>query len=316
MAARTALVKELKADGRKDDAAAVAKLRRPSVAAWALNQVAREKPDLVETAIDAGEKLRAASDAAVAGRPGELRAATAAERTAANAVVKAAAAHLGARADATAPALLATIRVAALDEEVADQLRRGVLVTEQEQPGFGFGMDVDRPALTLVPDLKPKAKKATKSTGQARRRPRPPRHRQPPRPPSRPSGRRRRGRRSGKRSGRARRSSSPVSARRSARSARPCASPRRPTRPRPKPRGPRRGRPSPSGRRRRPRGRRRAHLTPSVCAHRRHTGAERTQKQLGVRVRAGCRRRGGGRRASRCRSRGGRRARRRSRGGW
>ena len=164
VAARTALVKELKADGRKDDAAAVAKLRRPSVAAWALNQVAREKPDLVETAIDAGEQLRAASDAAVAGRPGELRAATAAERTAANAVVKAAAAHLGARADATAPALLATIRVAALDEEVADQLRRGVLVTEQEQPGFGFGMDVDRPALTLVPDLKPKAKKATKST--------------------------------------------------------------------------------------------------------------------------------------------------------
>ena len=92
----TALVKELKADGRKDDAAAVAKLRRPSVAAWALNQVAREQPDLVEAAIDAGEQLRAASDAAVAGRPGELRAATAAERTAANAVVKAAAAHLGA----------------------------------------------------------------------------------------------------------------------------------------------------------------------------------------------------------------------------
>ena len=156
VAARSALVKQLKADGRKDDAAAVAKLRRPSVAAWALNQVAREHPELVAAAIDAGEQLRAASDAAVAGRPGELRDATAAERAAAGAVVKAAAAHLGARADATAPALLATIRVAALDEAVADQLRRGVLVTEQEQPGFGFGLDADGPSLTLVPPLEPK----------------------------------------------------------------------------------------------------------------------------------------------------------------
>jgi hypothetical protein len=165
VAARSALVKQLKAEGRKDDAAAVAKLRRPSVAAWALNQVAREHPDLVTAALAAGERLRAASDAALAGRPGELRDATAAERAAASAVVKAAAAHLGARVDATAPALLATIRVAALDEAVADQLRRGVLVTEQEQPGFGFGLDTAGPGLSLVPPLesKPKTKARTRT---------------------------------------------------------------------------------------------------------------------------------------------------------
>ena len=46
VAARAALVKELKADGQKAEAAQVAKRRRPSVVAWALNQVAREQPKL------------------------------------------------------------------------------------------------------------------------------------------------------------------------------------------------------------------------------------------------------------------------------
>ncbi len=158
-AARNALAKELKAAGKKDEAAAVAKLRRPSVAAWALNQVARTKADLVEAALAAGQELRAATEATVAGEAGELRAASAAERTAANAVVKAAAAHLGARAEALTPALLATLRVAALDDEVADELRRGVLTSDQEQPGFGFGMDADVASVTdLAPRRAAKAK--------------------------------------------------------------------------------------------------------------------------------------------------------------
>ncbi|MBA2280587.1 MAG: hypothetical protein H0W25_05030, partial [Acidimicrobiia bacterium] len=42
IAARHARVKELKAAGQKQDAAVVAKLRRPTPGAWALNQVARE----------------------------------------------------------------------------------------------------------------------------------------------------------------------------------------------------------------------------------------------------------------------------------
>ena len=153
--ARTALAKQLRAEGRKDEAATVAKLRRPSVGAWALNQVARSSPDVVEAAIAAGAELRSASEAAVAGDPGRLRAATTAERAAANAVVKAAAKHLGTRADALAPALLATIRVAALDDDVADELRRGVLVSDQEQPGFGFGLEGE---VAVAPKSTPKPK--------------------------------------------------------------------------------------------------------------------------------------------------------------
>ena len=154
VAARAALVKELKAAGRKDDAAIVAGLRRPSVTAWALNQVARAEPATVEAALEAGRALRAASDAAVAGQPDQLRAATSAERAAANAVVKATAPFLGARAGALQTTLLATLRAAALDDRVADELRRGVLTTDHDQPGFGFGFDSDdgppapRPATT------------------------------------------------------------------------------------------------------------------------------------------------------------------------
>jgi hypothetical protein len=143
-AARNALAKELKAAGEKDAAAEVSRLRRPSVGAWALNQVARQHLDLIEAALDAGAELRAASEAAAAGDAGDaagLREATATERAAGQAVVKAARPHLGARADALAPALLSTLRVAALDETIADELRRGTLAAEHETAGFGFGVD-------------------------------------------------------------------------------------------------------------------------------------------------------------------------------
>ncbi len=140
-AARNALVKELKAEGDKDGAADVAKLRRPSVGAWALNQVARQHPDLIETALAAGARLRAASDAAASGNAKGLREATTAERAAGQAVAKAARQHLGDRADTLTPALLSTLRVAALDEGIAEQLRTGTLTTEHEQAGFGFGVD-------------------------------------------------------------------------------------------------------------------------------------------------------------------------------
>lgn len=140
VAARNALARRLKADGDKVAAAEVAQLRRPSAGAWALNQVARAQPEVIEAALVAGAALRAASDAATSGDAGALREATAAERASGQAVVKAARSHLRERTDALAPALLATLRAAALDDDVAAQLRAGTLTTEHEQAGFGFGL--------------------------------------------------------------------------------------------------------------------------------------------------------------------------------
>jgi hypothetical protein len=159
-AARNALAKELRAAGDKAAAAEVAKLRRPSVGAHALNRVAREEPELLEAALGAGIALREASEAAAGGDAGNLREASAAERAAAQAVAKAAKAHLGSRGDALVPALLATLRAAALDDGVAQQLRTGTLTAEHEQAGFGFGLDGGDGAVTPRRPTRSGAKKA------------------------------------------------------------------------------------------------------------------------------------------------------------
>jgi hypothetical protein len=145
VAARNHLASELRAEKRRDEAAAVAALRRPTAAAWALNQVARREPRLIEDALSAGDALRAATDAAVAGDASKLRRATAADRAATDAVADAAVAA-GGRADARQQ-MAATLRAAVLDDEVADALRRGVLTADHDASGFGFGAGPD---LTVV----------------------------------------------------------------------------------------------------------------------------------------------------------------------
>ncbi len=59
---RDALAKQLRAGGDRDEAARVKALRRPTVAAWAINQVARDKPDAVGALLDAAAKARGGRD--------------------------------------------------------------------------------------------------------------------------------------------------------------------------------------------------------------------------------------------------------------
>jgi hypothetical protein len=139
VAARDQLAKRLRAEKQKDEASAVAKLRRPTPTAWALNRVARDQPDLVQAALDAGHRLRDATEAAVGGQRDELRAAMAEEQGTSRKVVDAAARHLGARAAGLTQRVAGTLRAAVLDDTVADELRRGVLATEHDASGFGFG---------------------------------------------------------------------------------------------------------------------------------------------------------------------------------
>ena len=67
VAERNRLVKELRASGDGDTSAAVAKLRRPGVADWALNMTAAEQPDAVADLADAAAAMAAAQEAAMAG---------------------------------------------------------------------------------------------------------------------------------------------------------------------------------------------------------------------------------------------------------
>jgi hypothetical protein len=165
-AARNALVKRLRADKRRDEATAVAALKRPSPVAWALNQLARRSPQVIEAALDAVEELQAATDAAVAGEPGNLRPATTAERAATNDVVDAAREHLGTRTEGLRQAIVGTLRAAGADPDVAATLRAGTLSTEHDPAGFGFGSDLGgfEAAAAALPAAQPKAAKKTAPT--------------------------------------------------------------------------------------------------------------------------------------------------------
>ena len=119
------------------------RLRKPSQAAWALNQVARREPDAVERLLEAGSSLREAQDAVVSGEgdPAGLREAVEAEREAAVPLLDEAGRVLGERGRPATAQLLdrvrETLHAAAGDEGVADRLRAGRLVEDHRSVGLG-----------------------------------------------------------------------------------------------------------------------------------------------------------------------------------
>jgi hypothetical protein len=60
MAERKRVVAEAKSAGHVDEATELGRMRKPSTAAWALNLLAREAPDVVERLADLGGRMRAA----------------------------------------------------------------------------------------------------------------------------------------------------------------------------------------------------------------------------------------------------------------
>ena len=151
--ARDALAKELKAAGQKDEAAEVKRLRKPSLAAWALNRVARDHPDAIDRLRAAGADLRAAQDEAMSGNAGRLRDAGRALVDEIDRVSSLAAEVLqsaGRPASAAQQEKLAsTLRTAAIDDEAGEVLLRGVLVDDLEPTGFsllGAGPSLAAPA--------------------------------------------------------------------------------------------------------------------------------------------------------------------------
>src|SRR4051812_24709968 len=71
--ARNDLAKRLTKAGTKQAAATVKALRKPSITAWALNQLVRDRSDEVDALLDSGEKLRRAHAKALEGDASDLR---------------------------------------------------------------------------------------------------------------------------------------------------------------------------------------------------------------------------------------------------
>jgi hypothetical protein len=139
IAARDAAARELRRAGDRDAAAELAKLPKPTPAAWAANQLARTEPDVIQALLDAGEELREAQAEAVGGGGGAgLREATAAEREAVDAAMTAASElKPGGRplSRAMADRLRATLHAAAADEGIREALAAGRLASEAEAGG-------------------------------------------------------------------------------------------------------------------------------------------------------------------------------------
>ena len=142
IAARDSLAKRLRDDGRDADAAEVKKLRRPTVAAWALDRLADVAPDAIAALLDAGAELARAQRATLSGRdPQALRGATARRRevvddlslTAANALRDA-----GRSPDPHLEDIRGTLEAASVDEEIGERLRTGT-IERTSRPSAGFG---------------------------------------------------------------------------------------------------------------------------------------------------------------------------------
>ena len=142
VAARDELARRLRRQGDPEAARRVKALRRPPLSAWAVNQLARGKAPSLDRLLAAGERLRAAQQAALAGgEAAELRSAARAEREAVTGLVAAALDRLREAGhpatDATRGRVAATLHAAAASPEAADLVRHGRLTADLDPSGFG-----------------------------------------------------------------------------------------------------------------------------------------------------------------------------------
>jgi hypothetical protein len=164
--ARDETARRLRAEGHRDDAATIKALRKPSNPAWVVNRLAREVPKIVEGLLAAGERLR---DTQLSGR-GSLQDAMEDERTALDRAMRNAeeiATHAGLASTSTMLRVRETLHLAALDPDVAADVKRGVLTREGRAAGFtglaGFAAPAAPPGKPVEAKKDTTAKKDTKA---------------------------------------------------------------------------------------------------------------------------------------------------------
>jgi hypothetical protein len=160
--ARDERAKQLRKEGDREAADAVKALRKPTVAASAVNRLSRSRQKDVDRLLAAGEELRAAQEELLAGGDrSAFQRAAARERE----LVSELAADAG---HGLEEKVAATLHAAALDPEVAGELRAGRLVREREAVGgFGLAGGADQaPARKQKP--KPRPTPRGRSSGRAK----------------------------------------------------------------------------------------------------------------------------------------------------
>ena len=141
-AARNELAKRLKRDGDAEAAEQVRSLPKPSVAAWAVNQLARREPEAIRSLLNVAARLRSAQERSLKGERAadELRAAQAEEREIIRKLTRSAEGLLreaGRPASGTTLERVSSLlRAAAVDEPGRAALRQGRLTGDVEVAGF------------------------------------------------------------------------------------------------------------------------------------------------------------------------------------
>jgi hypothetical protein len=151
---RNALAKRLRADGRRDEAARVAAMRKPSVGAWAVNQLVRSQRRAVKQLFTTGDVLRRVQSELLAGRgdAGKLLEAAKRERAAVDWLVETARGLLSSEgrelSQATLDRVGETLHAAALDDEARAEVEGGCLHQELRRVGLGEAGAVAAPPRT------------------------------------------------------------------------------------------------------------------------------------------------------------------------
>ncbi|CCH15989.1 hypothetical protein [Micromonospora lupini] len=170
VAARDAAVAEARRAGDPSTARELARLRRPTVAAWLVNLLAIRRPELVADLVQLADALRAAQRELRGPRLRELSA----QRRAVVGALVAEVRKLAAAEPEAPPAgrlplaeVEATLNAALSDAEVAEQVRAGRLLRSASYAGFG---EVPRPQLRLVTgdEEEPEATRPTRRPGAQR----------------------------------------------------------------------------------------------------------------------------------------------------
>ena len=165
-AARDAEAKELRAAGRGDDAAAVKALRKPTVAAWAMNQVVRAHPDAIDEFLAVSGELRSEQEHALSGDATKFRRLLDRRRELERALLNAAVdllAESSANAEQSRAELTGTLGAAAVDDEITEVVRQGRLERVVAAPsGFDLLAGLDLPP--APPRAKPAPKAAPKQS--------------------------------------------------------------------------------------------------------------------------------------------------------
>jgi hypothetical protein len=150
--ARNELARTLRKEGDREAAELVKGLAKPTVSAWAVNQLARREPGGVRRLLACGDRLRKAQTALLkGGSPDELRQASEMVRDAVAELTPTARRILESPSDAVLDRIAETLRSAAVAEDGRELLERGRLDRDVESVGFG-------PLPASLPERRPPAK--------------------------------------------------------------------------------------------------------------------------------------------------------------